>query len=110
MKVEQGDIVDVNFPMPEGGFKAHPAIVISNNDLQIDEEFFYCVLISTKDYNSKYYIELKDNMVSKPMKQKSFVKCQIIGGLTEFDVIKKQGRVKSETVEIIIEKIIQSIF
>ncbi len=110
MKVQQGDIIDVNFPLPEGGFKPHPAIVISNDDLQIDEDFFYCVMISTKDYNPTYYYELKDDMLTKPMKEKSYVKCQIIGGLTESDVIKKYGKVKNPFLQVIIDKIINSIF
>jgi hypothetical protein len=31
MEVQQGNIVEVNVYLPDGGFKPHPAIVISND-------------------------------------------------------------------------------
>ena len=38
MKVNQWEIVEVNFQMPNKRFLPHPALVISNNDLFEDEE------------------------------------------------------------------------
>ena len=37
MKYHQRDIVEVNFLFADGVFKPHPAIVVSNNQLQEDE-------------------------------------------------------------------------
>ena len=37
MKYSQRDIVEVNFLFPDGTFKVHPAIIISNDVLQEDE-------------------------------------------------------------------------
>jgi len=33
MKYEQRDVVEVNFMFPDGSFKPHPALIISNNEL-----------------------------------------------------------------------------
>ena len=40
MRVEQGEIVEVNFLLPDGKFKPHPVIVLSNNDINQFEEGF----------------------------------------------------------------------
>ena len=37
MKYHQRDIVEVNFLFPDGTFKPHPAIIVSNDELQEDE-------------------------------------------------------------------------
>ncbi len=40
MPVEQGEIVEVNFLLPDGQFKPHPVIVLSNNHINEYEEAF----------------------------------------------------------------------
>lgn len=81
MKYHQRDIVEVSFLFPDGTFKPHPAIIVSNDQLQEDEDgMFYLVLITSNDWlNPQYSYPLSDEMVdgyafSKP----SLVKCQII--------------------------------
>jgi mRNA-degrading endonuclease toxin of MazEF toxin-antitoxin module len=110
MPAKQRDIVELNFLFPNGKFKPHPAIIVSSNDLQEDEGFFYCCLISTKDYNPQYSFELEESMLIRPMAMKSYVKCQIIGGFTEKDIIKTISAMKSEPFEKLLEKIVISIF
>ena len=34
MKYHQRDVVEIEFPIPGEGFKVHPAIIVSNDDLQ----------------------------------------------------------------------------
>lgn len=41
MKYEQRDIVEINFVLPEGASKVHPALIISNNELQEREGYIY---------------------------------------------------------------------
>ena len=42
MKYHQRDIVEVSFLFPDGTFKPHPAIIVSNDQLQEDEDgMFY---------------------------------------------------------------------
>jgi mRNA-degrading endonuclease toxin of MazEF toxin-antitoxin module len=110
MPINQRDIVELNFLMPDGKSKPHPAIVISNNDLFEDEGFFYCCMISTKNYNPQYTFEIYDTMLLRPMVNKSYVKCQIIGGFTERDILKKHTSMRTEPFEKLLEKLISSIF
>ena len=51
MKIHQRDVVEVNYLFPNGITKPHMAIVISNDDLQAAEDFFYLAMISSKNYN-----------------------------------------------------------
>ena len=46
MKYEQRDIVEINFMFPDGTSKPHPALIVSNNELQETEGFIYLCMIS----------------------------------------------------------------
>ena len=113
MKYHQRDIVEVSFLFPDGTFKPHPAIIVSNDGLQEDEDgMFYLVLISSYDWiNPQYSYPLSDEMVvgfsfSKP----SLVKCQIITGNIERDVVRRLGTIKAPYFNEIVDKIVESIF
>lgn len=110
MKYHQGDIVEVNFLFPNGVQKPHPALIVSNDELYANEEFFYLCLISSKDYNPQYSFAITDDMVSIPFEKPSFVKCQLITGYTERDVIRKLSTMKAEVCHSVINKVICSIF
>ena len=113
MKYHQRDIVEVNFLFPDGTFKPHPAIIVSNDGLQEDEfGLLYLVLITSNDtINPQYSYPLTDEMIvghtfSKP----SLVKCQIIAGYVERDVYRRLGSIKEKYFNEIIDKVIESIF
>ena len=113
MKYHQRDIVEVNFLFPDGTFKPHPAIIVSNDELQIDEEgMFYLVLITSNDWlNPQYSYPLTDEMVvGYSFSRPSLVKCQIITGNIERDVVKRLGSIKQMYFDEIVDKIIASIF
>ena len=110
MKYTQRDIVEINFLFPNGIFKPHPAVIVSNDALQEAEGFIYLCLISSKDYNEQYCYELEDKMLTKSMSKRSFVKCHILVGDVERDVIRKIGRMKQPYFDEMIDKVIGSIF
>jgi hypothetical protein len=110
MKYNQKDVVEINFLFPDGKMKHHPAIIISNNELQEAEGFVYLVLISSKNYNSEYSYPLTDEMLTFKMQKQSYVKCQLITANPDETIIKKMGIVKEPYFTEIKSKIIQSIF
>lgn len=110
LKYTQRDIVEINFMFPDGSFKPHPALIVSNDDLQNDEGFIYLCMISSKAYNSQYNYELSDNMLTTPMLKKSYVKCQLLVGNVERDVIRKISRLKQPFFDEVVDKIINTIF
>ena len=111
MKYHQRDIVEVSFLFPDGTFKPHPAIIVSNDELQ-EDGMFYLVLITSNDWlNPQYSYQLTDDMVegfsfSKP----SLVKCQILTGNIERDVQRRLDSIKQKYFDEIVDKIIVSIF
>lgn len=110
MKYHQRDIVEINFMFPDGSFKPHPALIVSNDELQENEGFIYLCMISSKAYNKQYHFELDDEMVTKPLLKKSYVKCQLLVGNVERDVIRKISRINQPYFDQIIEKVKVSIF
>ena len=110
MEVCQRDIVEVNFLFPDGKMKPHMAVVVSNDELNENEGFFYLAMISTKNYNPQYTFELRDDMLTKPLRLKSYVICQLISGYTERDVMKKCSRINEPVFLEIVEKIKLTIF
>ena len=109
MKIHQRDVVEVNYLFPNGITKPHMAIVISNDDLQAAEDFFYLAMIASKNYNPQYTFPLEDSMLTKNLTKKSFVICQLIGGYTERDVVRICSHVKAEPFNLIVEKIKKAI-
>ena len=54
MAVYQGEIVEVNFQLPDGKFKPHPVIVVSNNDINEYEDGFIGVMLSSVTKEDNY--------------------------------------------------------
>ena len=66
MKYHQKDIVEVNFLFPDGTFKPHPAIIISNDVLQEDEDgLLYLVLITSNETFTAVLAVSKNNISTK---------------------------------------------
>jgi len=110
MRYCQKDIVEVNFLLPNGMLKPHMALVVSNDELQEDDDVLYLALISSKNYLPKYTYPLKNEMLTKPLTMQSYVVCQIISGYTERDILRKCSRVATPYFEEIVDKIKVSIF
>lgn len=110
MRYQQRDIVEISFMFPDGTFKPHPALIVSNDDLQEDEGFIYLCMISSKAYNPQYNYPITDEMLTVPMQKQSYVKCQLLVGNIERDVIRKLSRMKQPYFNEVVEKIKDTIF
>ena len=112
MKYHQRDIVEINFPIPGEGIKVHPAIIVSNDELQINEGFVYLVMISSKDFvhSHQYSYPLTDEMLSFKMVRPSFVKCHLVAADVESGIIRRLGTIKKKYFNEIVDKKIESIF
>ena len=69
MKVAQGEIVEVNFLLPDGKMKPHPTIVISNNTVNEYEVAFIGVMISSSAPNDEFSYALTKDMLTKEPKK-----------------------------------------
>ncbi|MBR1521450.1 MAG: type II toxin-antitoxin system PemK/MazF family toxin [Bacteroidaceae bacterium] len=112
MKYHQRDVVEIDFPIQGEGYKVHPAIIVSNDELQMNEGFVYLVMISSKDfaYSRQYSYPLTDDMLTFKMEKPSFVKCQLVAADVESGLIRRLGSIKEQFFNEIIDKVIESIF
>jgi mRNA-degrading endonuclease toxin of MazEF toxin-antitoxin module len=110
MKIEQRDIVELNFELPDGRFKVHPALVVSNENVLNAEDIFYAVMISTKPFNDDFTFELENNMLSKSLSRKSFIKCQLLQSYSVDEVLSKISSVKPLYFEKIKKMIFDTVF
>jgi hypothetical protein len=110
MKLHQRDIVETNFLLPNGEFKLHMAVIVSNEELMFSEGILYLVLISSKDYNKQYCYELTENMIDFQLTKKSYIKCHILVANMENTVFRKIGKMKLNYFNEMIDKVIKSVF
>lgn len=109
--VKQGEIIEVNFQLPDDTYKVHPALVVSNIIPDAAGDFIYAILISSKNINPQYTIEITPEMVTKPMLKKSYFVTHILDKFTEDCVtFQNNNYIKPEYFDKVIIKIIHSIF
>lgn len=111
-KVRQGEIVEVPFFLPGGVIKPHPALVVSPVRLQDDENgLFYAILISTKNHNPQYTIELRNEWLNKPILRNSYFVTHIMSFFKTSEVISSHNVfVKPQFLDKILVKNIRSIY
>ena len=112
MIYHQRDIVEIDFPIPGECFKVHPALIVSNDELQVNEGFVYVALISSQDfaYSRQYAYPLSDKMLSFKLEKTSFVKCQILAVTVDTGILRRLGSIKQPFFDEIVDKIVDSIF
>jgi len=110
MKTQQRDIIQLNYELPNGKFKTHPALVISNANVLETEDIFYAVMISSNSMNDEFNFELDNSMLTKPLSKKSFIKCQLIQSYTTNEVISKISALKQVYFDQVIKRIFETVF
>ncbi|MEO6231886.1 MAG: type II toxin-antitoxin system PemK/MazF family toxin [Ferruginibacter sp.] len=110
MRVQQRDIIELNYQLPNGKLKAHPALVISNSNVLETEDIFYAVMISSNSMNEEFNFDLDNSMLTKPLSKKSYIKCQLIQSYTTDEVISKISSLKQASFENVLKRIFETVF
>ena len=105
MKIEQGDIVEVCFLLPDNKTKPHPTIVISSNVVNEYEDAFIGVMLSSSAPNDEFTYTISNKMLTKPAKKACQVRTQLISLIPESQILGKHGRIKKKYLKEIIDKI-----
>lgn len=110
-RVTQSEIVEVPFAFPGGEVLPHPALVISRDELQDDEDgMFYAVLISTKNHYPEYTIPIKNEWLNKPLVRNSYFITHLINMFTVDEVMSKNNTfLKGEHFDYVIDRIIENV-
>lgn len=111
MTIHQTDIVEVAFytgQKPE----AHPAVIVSNDEIFELEGFFYAVLLSTKNIFPEYTLEISPDMIIKPRNDRTgYAVCHMLQQFYPEDIISRTGAtLKRSAFDKVIAKVQASIF
>lgn len=67
MSFQQRQFVEVQFRLPpDGEHLNHPAVIISNNDINEHEGGFIAVMMTSNDTKDMYSFPVTDEMVTTP--------------------------------------------
>ena len=111
-RVAQREIIEVPYQLPDGEIKPHMALVLSTEKLQDAEEgMFYAVLISSKNLNPEFTMQIKNEWLSKPLSKKSYFVTHIVSYYRTDEVIQSfNNYVKADYFDAIMNKVILSMF
>lgn len=110
MKINQRDIIEVAFKLPDDTFKPHPAIVLSNNYINELEGACICAMMSGNPTDDDYSFWIENLMVTKTPKKKSQVRCHLISLVPNSDIRQKFGEIKPQYFQQLIDKINTAVF
>lgn len=112
MTLHQREIVEVSFPMPDGEVLIHPALVLSGEDLQSEEDgLFYAVLISSKNRHSEFALPIHDNWLSKPLSKQSYFVTHLVSAFKPEHVTQRYNNyIKEAPFDQVLSKILSSMF
>lgn len=112
--VNQREIIEVPYLLPDGKIKNHPALVVSVPELQEKEDgMFYAVLNSTENFHPEYTIEIKpeDIVDEYNMQKKSYFVTHIVTYFLCRDIIQRKGAfVTQSKFNEVVDAVINNIF
>ena len=111
-KVCQREIVEVPYQLPDGTVKPHMALVLSTEKLQDAEDgMFYAVLISSKNYNPEFTMEIRNEWLLKSLPKQSYFVTHIVSYYRTDEVIQSFNNfVRRDYFDAIMNKVILSMF
>ena len=111
-RVSQREIVEVPYQLPDGSIKPHMALVLSTEKLQLAEDgMFYAVLISSKNQNPEFTIEIRNEWLGKPLSKQSYFVTHIVNYYRTDEVIQSfNNYVKARYFDPILKIVVQSMF
>ena len=89
MSVKPGEIVEVSCRIPNDIAKVHMVLVVSTDKIsEVESGMFYGVMITSNPSNSEYKLEIKDDMLLKPLSKKSYFATHLMSFFESEDIIK----------------------
>lgn len=110
MRIEQRDIVEFYVETLTSSPGPHPCIVISNQAVFEVEEYFYAVMLSTKQYDEAFEFEITPDMLTHQSDKVCYAKTQIIVQLTPDLITKRTGKIKKKHFNELLKHLNQEVF
>jgi len=110
MPFQRGDIVEVNLGMPpEGRMLNHPAVIISNDEVFIDDDCYIVVMLTSQEHGDKYTFEITPNMLTQSSNTPySEARCHLITYILTAHIVSGRARnkLKRQYVDVLVEHIV----
>ena len=110
MPYQRGDIVEVNLGMPpDGKVLNHPAVIISNDDVFLDDECYVIVMITSQQYADKYTFEITNEMLTNASnKPYSEARCHLVTYILPSHIVagKHRNKIRRHYVDALVEHIV----
>ena len=109
--VRQGEIVEVSVSLPNGENKVHMVLVVSGQDLIVEESMFYGIMITSNPFHSSFKIEITPDMLTRPLTKQSYFATHLLGMYSLDEVIKScRIAIKREYMDEVFNKSIDVVY
>jgi hypothetical protein len=106
---KQGDIVYVNYPLPNNSLKPHYAIVVSSDEVFTNESGYLTVMITSQHINDCFTLLLPRGATTED-KIKGQARCHLINFFGQAEIQVKVGELKKKYLIALLKKIKQEVF
>ncbi len=100
----QGDIVMVNFPLPQG-YALHPALLISHEEVFEAEGCYVAVMLTSSSIRDNFSFPIANEMLTQPLEKVSQVRCHLIALLSDREIERKVSKMKKEHLKKVIAQL-----
>lgn len=109
MAFKRGDIVKIYFKLPhDNKQEAHPGLIISNEDVFLDDECYIMVMLTgSEEFDDLYSYPITDQMLNKPLPKRSQVRCHIIAHVLPIYIVESKilATMKQSYVDLVVQRI-----
>jgi hypothetical protein len=111
MPYQRGDIIELSFLIPnENRTKQHLAIIISNDDVYINEGIYICVMVTHSEQNELFAFDLKPDMfINSKSLPEGKAKAHLIAYVLENQIITNQNNKKNRMKAVYVDKLVDFI-
>jgi len=108
---EKRQIIEVEFPL-DGGYKKHPAVILSVPQVYKQEQYYICAMITSKRTHDQFSFPIQTTDVTKPFHRQSIVRTQLIAQIFDGEIIKDRpvNHFKEDAFSRLIDYINENVF
>lgn len=111
MPYQRGDIIELPFLIPgKNKTEVHPAIIISNDIVHVNEGIYICVMVTHSDLNEYFAFELTHDMfISSRNIPEGKAKAHLIAYVMENQIISNSNTKKNRMKAVYVDKLVHFI-
>ena len=102
--------MEVSVPLPNGQPQVHMVLVVSGQDLLLEEGIFYGIMITSNPHSS-FKIEITEDMLTRPLSKQSYFATHLLNMFRLDEVIKPcRTSIKQKYMDDVFNKSIEVVY